>query len=313
MISSAWKLKVDVTPAKEVTSALGEAAAAAAGARRLGRGLSFSYAGYCARRLGYQWANWGAGKEGRPVPFVAEPLAGRIVLMFQLGDLVEAEVKRWLAASGLGERFLPLSVEQQSRLRIVVAGQEVVGYADGLWQEGDGRLSILSIKSINERGYARVASEGPSYQNVCQVTAEMYALGLQSARIVYYNKNTSHAENEWLVPFSASLWEEIEERFGRVALSSVGDLPGREHEAEPEKEWVRGKPGEGEAVLERKSNGYWRLTGRAILPWECGTCPFKGECWGVGDPEFDGNKPVWVVWRRSDGGSRNGSIDLRSS
>ena len=138
----------------------------------------------------------------------------------------------------------------------------------------------------------------------------MKALSLQKCRFVFENKNTSHL-SEWMVEFSPELWQEIEARFASVLRSSPQNLPDREYASEPEREWVRGiknligisngpdgteLDSQGKAILERKQNGYWRATGRAILGFPCSYCPMKRPCWGEDIEEtVIEDKPIWYV------------------
>jgi hypothetical protein len=170
-------------------------------------------------------------------------------------------------------------------------------------------MSLVSIKSINTRGFDRVELEGPPYEHVCQETAYMAAIGIFQTRFLYYNKNTSHLMDDWMVEFSPALYTEITNRWARVIGATPDNLPAPEYQAEPETEWVRGLKAirvgigfcsvdaDGKKITEVKSNGYYRETGRKVLPFQCAYCPMKWPCYGstLKQVEFEGDKPVWVV------------------
>lgn len=288
--------------------AVTKAAAEEAMSRESSEGLRLSASGQCARKLAYQTLNRLAKRAGLPEPFEAETLQPRALMVFHLGDMVEASLKAWLAKAQVS--FIPLA-PPNDRVCIKVDGVEIYGHPDGLFQEPDGSLSLVSIKSSNTRGFDRVERDGPSYEHVCQETAYMAALEIYKARYLYYDKNTSHIGDDWMVEFSPALYSEIVARWRRVIHARPDSLPEREHQAEPETEWVRGlkgykvgttdcnaitKDGDGKVVTEVKSNGYHRQTGRSVLPWQCSYCPFKKPCWGESlTMEIDGDSPVWLV------------------
>lgn len=277
--------------------------------RQLGDPLRLSNSGACARRLAYQKLNHEARRFSQPEPFETETLNARALLVFDLGDMVETSLKAWIKRAG--SRFLPLT-PPNDMVSIQVAGQSIHGHPDGLYQEQDGSYSVVSIKSINTRGYQRVDAEGPAYEAVCQDTAYMAGLEIYKARFLYYDKNTSHIGDDWMVEFSPQLYTEITNRWARVIGATIDQLPEPEHEAEPETEWVRGLKGyklgksndlgqtfdsEGKRVTEVKSNGYHRETGRKVLPWQCSYCPWKKPCYGerLKPVELNEERPVWVV------------------
>jgi len=181
--------------------------------------LWLSGAGQCARKLAYIHLNWLEQQAGRPPLYAAETLQPRAVLVFHLGDLVEQSVKHWIEEAGVlfGQAGAYVTIP------IVVDGKTYAlkGKLDGMVQEPgqESVLAVLEIKSISERGFARVEEEGPDYPYICQGMSYMKALSLQKCRFVFENKNTSHL-SEWMVEFSPELWQEIEARFASVLRSS---------------------------------------------------------------------------------------------
>ena len=297
-----------------LSAAVQNKAAEVAEARESGNPLRLSSSGSCARKLAYAKINFEI-PAGQPKPYEAETLNPRALMVFHLGDMVEASLKAWIRDAG--SLFMPLAPPDDT-VSITVSGRSIDGHPDGLYQEPDGSMSVVSIKSINTRGFDRVETEGPPYEHVCQETAYMAGLGIYKARFLYYNKNTSHLADDHVVEFSADLYAAIVKRWESVLEATPDSLPAPEHQAEPETEWVRGLKGykqgtgtfnqdgtpgsavldvDGKRVTEVKSNGYYRETGRKVLPWQCSYCPFKRPCYGerLRSVELDDDKPVWVV------------------
>jgi len=289
-------------------------AATVAEAREIGNPLRLSASGSCARRLAYQRINFET-PSGVPKPCEVEPLNPRALMVFHLGDMVETSLKAWIRDAG--SLFMPLA-PPADRVSISVCGVEIPGHPDGLYQESDGTYSVVSIKSINTLGFDRVERDGPPYEHICQETAYMAALGVWRARFLYYNKNTSHLMDDWVVDFSPDLYAEIAKRWVSVIMATPDVLPEPEYRAVPETEWVRGLKGykagtatfnedgtpgsavfdvDGKRITEVKSNGYHRETGRAVLPWQCSYCPFKRPCYGerLRQVEVEDGQPTWVV------------------
>ena len=69
---------------------------------------------------------------------------------------------------------------------ILLPEHNLRGTADAIATNGDG----LEFKSINERGFARLATFGPDKKHVEQVHAYDLALNLKRWRLIYENKNT---------------------------------------------------------------------------------------------------------------------------
>lgn len=288
-----------------------QTAGIAAKERIIGDPLRLSNSGKCARQLAYQKVHHAAVRYSLESPFPPETMNPRALLTFHLGDMVEDSVKAWIKRAG--SKFMPLS-PPKDRVSIHVAEKEISGHPDGLYQEQDGSLSLVSIKSINTLGFDRVEREGPPYEAVCQDTAYMAGLGIYKTRFLYYNKNTSHIADDWVVEFSPELYTEITNRWARVIGANVENLPEREYQPEAETEWVRGLKGykagrpdpgpsgfildtDGKRVTEVKQNGYWRETGRKILQYPCSYCVFKQACYGekLKPVEIEGSTPTWVV------------------
>jgi hypothetical protein len=308
MPSPNWREKVKAYRFAYLSDRLMQKAAEEVKAREeveRGHPLRLSASGACARKLAYQRFNWEARRAGKPEPFPEESLNPRALLVFHLGDMVEASLKAWIVKT----EILYGQPGARVTLRIVVDGHtyEIHGHLDGMIQEPgqEMTLCVLEIKSINPRGFDRLDTEGPDYAYLCQVTGYMRSLGLTRARILYENKATSHLD-EWVVEYSPELMQEIEERFASVIRATPENLPDREYQPEVETEWVRGTKGliglkaenmdsTGHRITERKQNGYWRETGRLILGYPCSYCSQKGSCWPTAKLEAEDGTPTWIV------------------
>lgn len=242
-----------------------EAAASKAGVERERLNpVRLSNAGRCARQTAYAWH----GIEG-------EPLAGRSILVFDLGNRIEAMLREWAERGGL-ELF---DAQREVSMALPDAGEEfawVRGHLDGTVLASDGEKHVFDFKSIATLGFNRVEREGTEYAYRCQMNAYMEATGLRTwAIVVYMDKNTQHL-HESIVPYDAGIVDEIRARFLRVVRSTPAELPPREHVAKAE-------------VVRKAATGKW------VLPWECAYCQFKKPCWGVGEPDIKSGKPVWYV------------------
>src|SRR3990167_7222855 len=235
----------------------------AAAAREWQSPIRLSNAGRCARALGYQHHR---------IP--GEALSGRSLRVFQYGDAVENMMRLWAFDADL--RLEDSQREVMMRVADGNLAALLLGHIDGTI-EADGALHVIDFKSINTRGFARLATEGVSYEYRCQLNAYMEAAELRTwGLVVYMDKNTQHLA-EYRVEYDAALVEEIRQRFLRVLRSTPDALPEREHAPVQE--------------MARK-----RATGRWVLPWQCSYCAWKRPCWGVDEPaEFRGDRPVWVV------------------
>jgi hypothetical protein len=249
-------------------------------ARKEDRGspLRLSNAGRCARQTAYRLHN-----------FEPEPLSARRLRTFEYGHLVEAALRKW--AAGAGEEIL---YAQDDVTLDCGEGLLVSGHIDGRLVL-DGVEWLLEIKSISTDGFMFAAKDGPDYSYLAQANAYMAATGVPRTLFIFCDKNDQEL-CEFVVLLKPELVEEIKQRFRRVAASTPEALPDREHAPIAEKgDWRGGcAPAFTPAELITKK-GWYKPTGRKILPWQCGYCDFHRQCWGVGDPEIVKGKPVWVV------------------
>ena len=250
----------------------------AAGKEDRGSPLRLSSAGRCARQTAYKLHN-----------FESEPLSARRLRTFEYGHQTEAAIRKWAADAGV---------------EILDAQKEVVlDCGDGLLVPGhiDGRFVVdgvnwhLEVKSISTDGFLRAAAGGPDYSYVATANAYMEADGVSHTLFIFMDKNDQDLCESVVLP-KPDLVEEVKRRFHRIAASKPDALPDREHAPVAEKgAWRGGAAPAGTPPELVTKKGWYKPSGRKVLPWECSYCDYKRQCWGVGEPEFAGGKPVWVV------------------
>jgi len=188
--------------------------------------LRMSNAGKCARAIAYQH-----------LKYYPQPLNARARMVFRLGDLVEQDIVDIAQQLGL--------TDMQKEIKVMIAGQEVIGHIDGLY-EG----IPFDVKSTSDYGFKKAKRGDIDYGYICQMHMYMKGTGSKSAVLIFYNKNTSHLY-EALVNWDDAVWEEIEKRFKSVLESTKDQLPAREYGA----------------------------NAKGNLDWHCSYCAFCAECW----------------------------------
>ena len=168
------------------------------------RRLRLSAIGGCERKL---WAL----ANGHP----AEQAEGRLIVIFDMGNLVEDLVIRWLRMAGYTIR------NEQKTVTMI---PEVDGHIDGeIWLEHsrfDVEPAILEIKSANAEQFELCASLGydrwrPAYGDTLQ--AYMGASGIHVAMAVVLNKNTSQLYAEKL-RFDSARYEYLQAKAEAILL-----------------------------------------------------------------------------------------------
>lgn len=101
----------------------------------------------------------------------------RAMNIFANGDYVHIRHQ----AFGFAGEFITAA-----EIPIVIPTYNLRGTADAIASNGDG----LEYKSINERGFARLATFGPDKKHIEQIHAYDLALDLKKWRLIYENKNT---------------------------------------------------------------------------------------------------------------------------
>lgn len=265
---------------------------------RKGYESATSYTGACARKSRYAY-------DGMERPSVQ----ARSVLKFLLGDLVELTAIGLLRLAGCpvdtrcndGQRDLTLTGHD---------GKLIAVHPDGLLTV-DGVAYNLEVKSCDSRTYDTwLAQRGPddTWGYLTQASVECAAWAeakVQVAGTCFLAVSTGTRQGsiaDWLVPFQPELVEAWHER---RRLVHEPDLPPRGYQAQPEREFMRGKnldelwKAHGEPTARVDKNGKtigWDVnTGRQLLPAPCAYCDYKGPCWPTALMEMDKDKPVWVV------------------
>ena len=243
-----------------------------------GSPLRLSNAGKCARQTAYALHK-----------FEPEPISPRRLRTFEFGNLVEEAMLVWLERAGIEV----LDAQREVTLDCG-GGLKVSGHIDGIVQI-DGKDWLLEIKSIATDSFIYAAKDGPDYSYLGQSNAYMAARGLDRTVFVYCDKNDQDL-CEPVVLANPVILQQVKDRLHRVAASTPDNLPEREHAPVAEKgAWRGGKAPLGTPSELVTKSGWYKPTGRKILPWQCGYCDFHRHCWGVGEPEFAKGKPVWVV------------------
>lgn len=228
--------------------------------------------------------------------YEGEILAPRAIINFMLGDLSEYCVRHFISKGCVGDSKLYSEVDfgeqvgafpvqggkeiviySQPDLVADIAGITVTAHVDGFGKRNsDGKWELIEIKSSSDYGFEEFKSDGPgSYLKQAMVnlqTNRALELGADGVRFFYIRKMTGTLWDRFF-PFDKELAAEVAEEF---KLANQEALPKSPFVPVPEK--FRSKP-----------------TGRKILPWQCGYCPHKKECYPNITTEFKNGKPIHVI------------------
>lgn len=224
-----------------------------------------------------------------------EAITPRKIVNFTLGDLSEYTVKFFIEQGCVGPGKLYSEVNfgkpvgsftiqggkeivifDQEDLIAYIGGITVTAHVDGWGKRSlDGKWELIEVKSAADYGFDEFKESGPGdYLKQAMVnlqTNKAKELGATEVRFFYLKKNTGHLWDR-LHPFDAELAKEVAAEYQIAA----GD-------AEPKAPYVakaetfRGKP-----------------TGRHVLPWQCGYCPYTLMCHPDVTVEFKNGKPIYV-------------------
>lgn len=213
--------------------------------------LRMSASGKCARQIGYQLYG-----------FESEPLPPRSIMVFRLGDTIEAELKALLV------KYLPPHIEVEllnEEISVDIDGVKILGHTDGIIKQPI--QAVLEMKSINTMRYKSLSREGIPFDYQMQATAYMKALGLKKTLFMFYNKDTSHVM-EIEMSFDESFWQQIVKRFQSVIHSTKENLPPREYHPD----------------------------GLGKLTWHCSYCSYNKHCYPEAELMFDkqGRPSMWI-------------------
>lgn len=213
--------------------------------------LWMSGSGSCQRKQAY-----------RVYGYEAAPLSSRAIMVFRLGDLIEAEVKS-IIKKYLGDNFQITFPEE--KMEYQVGSLKLTGLVDGIIEHPE--RMILEVKSIADHSFKSLNREGLSSDYHAQALCYEKALGINKTCFVFYNKNTSHL-HEIIHTFDENEWSKVEAKLLNISGSSKDNLPEREYG--PDK------------------NGK--------LPWQCSYCDFNKQCWPDATLTFDNkNKPQLLI------------------
>jgi hypothetical protein len=177
-------------------------------------GLGLSQIGHeCNRWLWYQYNNF---------PHV--PPSGRVLRIFQLGELLEKQVKKDLLKVGYNV------LNTQKEVKFEFGNLQLIGHIDGIIEKlvESKEPHLWEMKTMSDKYFKEVLKDGYenySTQYKAQVHAYMLGLKLKNAFITVYNKNTSELYQEriklkkdWIVGvlsdvFSIIQKKDVPERF----------------------------------------------------------------------------------------------------
>lgn len=163
-----------------------------------------SSSGKCARALAYH-----------KLGFIAEPIIPRRLMVFELGNIIEAQLVK-----ALGNKIH----STQKDVSIHLENYSISAHIDGIYED-----MIVDFKSTNTKSFSGFAKRGmvdESYR--CQMHCYMKGTGLKKALFVWYNKDTS-ALHETLIEWSDFIWEKVLNRFDKVFKATKDNLPEREY------------------------------------------------------------------------------------
>jgi len=244
-----------------------------------------SAANMCFKRRWFQ----GNGFEG-------EKLTPRKILNFMLGDLTEHTVKYFIANGCVGPGKLYSEVDfgkeigsftvqggkkimmhEQETTFAVLQGIKISAHADG-WgkRNSDGAWELIEVKSAADYGYEEFKESGPGdYLKQAMVnlsTDKAMRLGAKDVRFFYMKKNTGNIWDK-IYPFDKSILDKVSTEY---VVSNQNDEPKTPNMIQSET--FRNKP-----------------TGRAVLNWRCGYCPYTLRCHPNAKLEFKNGKPKYYV------------------
>lgn len=105
------------------------------------------------------------------------------------------------------------------------------GHIDGVLVQDEGDDIGIEIKSIKDEGFNRPPISGsvrganqPFKSHLWQVHCYMWATGLRSFIVLYYNKNTSEMK-EFLVEWDDSIWSDVMQRINLIEEAVAGKTP----------------------------------------------------------------------------------------
>ena len=253
-----------------------EAAEAKAKARVQTNKIGAHNVGRCVRQLWYQVH----GVE-------AEPMQGRAMLVFDLGDRIEQALIHLLTEAGV--EGLRAADPEKDKVEVAEIGGRVI--AD-LFFTANGREWPAECKSMSNFAFERAERGELDDSYLAQAEVYMRAYDVPWIPLIAYRKETSHL-TEVIIKRDDSRWEMIK----RNAAAAQGDtVPERPYKLAV---LCEGCHGSGRTPTGKQAhsacNGTGRMQGGPYLPsFPCGYCSWKDACWGATEQVFDkNNRPKW--------------------
>lgn len=197
----------------------------------------------CCRALWYRFRGFS------PLPF-----DGRIIMLFRLGDAVEAQIIDWLEIAGYNVYGLQDGFSDFDGF--------FKGHCDGIVKGVTSQDHVLEIKSYNKTRFDKlkrmgVAESDPQYYDQCQ--CYMGYSGLERALFVAQCKDTSEIHAERLY-FMAERFRALKEKAKYIVMSNEAP-PQHNTEDSLECQWCDFRV------------QCWR-PGESIVEHKCGTCSY---------------------------------------
>jgi len=168
------------------------------------RYLGFSEIGDpCSRKLWYRFRG-----------YTAAPLDGRVIMIFNLGNLVEDYLVELFAAAGY-----PITGRQR---RFEYFGGLFAGHWDGQIEGVANRPYVWDAKTCNDKSFNEFKAKGIKKEPRYYAQAQMYmhASGLDRAIFSFYNKNTSAVYNEKIYYVKPDAHELIEKARNIISVNT---------------------------------------------------------------------------------------------
>ncbi len=124
--------------------------------------------------------------------------------------------------------------------------QEANKEPEVLWEGPDNDVIIVELKSINEKGFARVFRYGAKEEHILQLQLYMYLTGIRVGSLLYENKNNQQLL-EFIIPYNDEIVNKIINKIKNVNKHV-------DNETFPEKEFEK-------------------------TDFECRYCDYKDICW----------------------------------
>lgn len=187
-----------------------------------------SNSGQCTRKLAYLYHNFKPDllinyeqATDKQEFIYANRILGRSSLVFDLGHTIEEQLADILAED----------LKERQKEAISDFGTfKLSGHIDGIYTDKQGLNWIIDIKSTNTRHFNNEVVKGlidESYK--FQAHCYMKALNIPRFIFLYYNKDTSHLEENKLY-YDTDIIDKIKEKYTKVLNSTPDKLPPKDYD-----------------------------------------------------------------------------------